>query len=71
MLDDLPRIAAPVQMIWGERDPLAIPSLAARAESCRQVRPDVRIAIVPGGGHWIAYDRPDAVNRLLIDFHRR
>lgn len=71
MLEDLPRIAAPVQMIWGERDPLAIPSLAARAESCRQVRPDVRIAIVPGGGHWIAYDRPDAVNRLLIDFHRR
>jgi 2-hydroxy-6-oxonona-2,4-dienedioate hydrolase len=71
MLDDLPRIAAPVQMIWGERDPLAIPSLAARAESCRQARPDVRIAIVPDGGHWIAYDRPDPVNQLLIDFHRR
>jgi len=71
MLDDLPRIPAPVSMIWGALDKLPIPSLAARADACRQARPDVRIAIVPAGGHWIQYDRPDAVNRLLIAFHRR
>jgi 2-hydroxy-6-oxonona-2,4-dienedioate hydrolase len=71
MLDDLPRIAAPVQMIWGAHDKLPIPSLDARIAECRQVRPDVRIAIIPDGGHWIQYDQPDAINRLLIDFHRR
>jgi 2-hydroxy-6-oxonona-2,4-dienedioate hydrolase len=71
MLDDLPRIPAPVQMIWGAHDKLPIPSLEARAEECRRARPDVRIAIVPDGGHWIQYDQPDAINRLLIDFHRR
>jgi 2-hydroxy-6-oxonona-2,4-dienedioate hydrolase len=71
MLDDLPRIPAPVQMIWGALDKLPIPSLAARAQACRDARPDVQITIVPDGGHWIQYDRPDAVNRLLIDFHRR
>ena len=71
MLDDLPRIPAPVQMIWGAHDKLPIPSLEARAEECRRVRPDVRIAIVPDGGHWIQYDQPDPINHLLIDFHRR
>jgi pimeloyl-ACP methyl ester carboxylesterase len=71
MLDDLPRIAGPVRMIWGEHDKLPIPSLDARVAECRQVRPDVRIAIVPDGGHWIQYDQPDAINRLLIDFHHR
>jgi 2-hydroxy-6-oxonona-2,4-dienedioate hydrolase len=71
MLDDLPRIPAPVQMIWGALDKLPVPSLAARADACRAARPDVRIVIVPDGGHWIAYDQPNAVNRLLIDFHQR
>jgi pimeloyl-ACP methyl ester carboxylesterase len=69
MLEDLPHIPAPVQMIWGALDKLPIPSLAARADACRAARADVRIAIIPDGGHWIQYDRPDAVNRLLIDFH--
>ena len=71
MWEDLPRIPAPVQMIWGALDNLPIPSLAARAEACRAVRPDIKVAIIPDGGHWIQYDQPDAVNRLLIDFHRR
>jgi 2-hydroxy-6-oxonona-2,4-dienedioate hydrolase len=70
MLEDLPRIPAPVQMIWGAHDKLPMPSLEARMEQCREARPDVRIAIVPDGGHWIQYDQPDAVNQLLIDFHR-
>jgi 2-hydroxy-6-oxonona-2,4-dienedioate hydrolase len=69
MLEDLPRIPAPVQMVWGALDTLPIPSLTARAVACRAARPDVRITIIPNGGHWIQYDRPDAVNRLLIDFH--
>jgi len=71
MWDDLPRIAVPVQMIWGALDNLPLPSLAARAEECRKVRPDARIVIIPDGGHWIQHDRPDEVNRLLVDFHRR
>ncbi len=71
MLDDLPGIPAPVQMIWGALDVLPLPSLAARAEACRNARPDIDIAIVADGGHWLQYDRPEDVNRLLIAFHRR
>jgi pimeloyl-ACP methyl ester carboxylesterase len=71
MLEDLPCIPAPVQMIWGAHDKLPLPSLKERVEECRRVRPDVQVTVVPDGGHWIQYDQPDAVNRLLIDFHRR
>ena len=70
LLEDLPAIPAPVQMIWGALDKLPIPSLDARIEACRQARHDVNIAVVPDGGHWVQYDQPDAINRLLMDFHR-
>lgn len=69
MLDDLRTITAPVQMIWGAADKLAYPSIQSRAESCREVRPDIKIALVPGGGHWIQYEQAEAVNRLLLEFH--
>jgi 2-hydroxy-6-oxonona-2,4-dienedioate hydrolase len=71
MLADLPRIAASVQIIWGAQDKLPVPSIAARADACRQVRPDARISVVPNGGHWVQYEQCDVVNRLLIAFHRR
>ncbi len=71
MLDDLPAITVPVQMMWGALDKLPIPSLAARVEACREVRPDIAVSIVPDGGHWVQYDEPEAVNRLLIAFHDR
>lgn len=69
ILDDLRAITAPVQMIWGEADKLAYPSIESRAESCREVRPDIRVDIVPGGGHWVQYEQAAAVNRLLLEFH--
>ena len=70
LLDDLADITAPVQLIWGAADRLAYPSVQSRADSCREVRADIRIDLVPDGGHWIQYEQADAVNRLLTDFHR-
>ena len=69
LLDDLARIAAPVQFIWGEKDKLAYPSIQARADTCRAVREDITIAVVPDGGHWVQYEQAERVNRLLLDFH--
>ncbi|MDP1693659.1 MAG: alpha/beta fold hydrolase [Burkholderiaceae bacterium] len=66
---DLAGLPCPVQVIWGAADPMAYPSPAARAERVRQVRPDARLEFVPGGSHWVQYERPDEVVRLLIDFH--
>jgi 2-hydroxy-6-oxonona-2,4-dienedioate hydrolase len=69
LLDDLTHITAPIQLIWGTSDKLAHPSIQSRLDSCREVRPDISVALVPDGGHWIQYEQADAVNRLLMAFH--
>jgi 2-hydroxy-6-oxonona-2,4-dienedioate hydrolase len=69
LLDDLAHITAPVQLIWGTADKLAYPSVQSRADSCREMRADIRIVLVPDGGHWIQYEQAVAVNRLLMEFH--
>lgn len=69
VLNDIAHTAAPLQMIWGERDVFAQPSLQARAALVHDARPDARIDIVPGAGHWCQYECPDAVVRMLHDFH--
>lgn len=67
----LPAIEAPTLVIFGDKDNLAWPSVDARLELCRAGKPDIRTALVPGAGHWVQYEAPDAVNRLLIDFFSR
>lgn len=69
LLPDLAHLACPVQVIWGAADPMAYPTPAQRAEWVRQARPDARIEFVPGGSHWVQYERPDDIVRLLVDFH--
>jgi pimeloyl-ACP methyl ester carboxylesterase len=69
LLDDLPRIPAPVQLVWGAEDRLAYPSIQSRANACRAVRNDIEVAVVSDGGHWIQYEQAEHVNRLLLDFH--
>lgn len=69
LLDDLAHVACPVQVIWGARDAYAYPTPDQRAESVRAARPDARIDLLPDAGHWAQYERPDAIVRLLLDFH--
>lgn len=69
LLDDLAHVTCPVQCIWGARDAYAHPSPAARGASVRAARPGARIDLVDDAGHWVQYERPDAVVRLLLDFH--
>jgi 2-hydroxy-6-oxonona-2,4-dienedioate hydrolase len=69
LLDDLARIPAAVQMIWGTEDKLAHPSVQSRADACHAVRDDIKISFVPGGGHWIQYEHATSVNQQLMDFH--
>ncbi len=64
----LDRIEAPVIVIWGERDrflsrrlaeppPLWVPNL-------------LRVERLPDASHWVAEDRPQEVNALLLDYLR-
>lgn len=64
----LREIEAPIQGIWGERDQIAAGHLEARRDLFRAIRPDCAFHVVPGAGHWVQYEAPEAVNRLLADF---
>jgi pimeloyl-ACP methyl ester carboxylesterase len=68
MPSTLPRIACPVQMIWGEGDVLPYPDVQARADAARAARPDLRIEVVPRAGHWVQFEAPEAVNRAMLEF---
>jgi pimeloyl-ACP methyl ester carboxylesterase len=66
---DLARVRAPVQLIWGEQDRLAFPSVAERVERCRAAADIAHVSIIPAAGHWVQYEARETVDQLLIDFH--
>jgi 2-hydroxy-6-oxonona-2,4-dienedioate hydrolase len=68
LLGDIGAVHCPVLMIWGEKDVVAYPSPAGRAAQSKAARPDAGIAMVPDAGHWVQYEKPDAVNALLLEF---
>lgn len=59
-------VDAPVLLVWGEHDVTTQPEAAARSIADR--RAGIEWRIVPGAGHWAQYERPDEVNRLLLDW---
>jgi pimeloyl-ACP methyl ester carboxylesterase len=59
------RLEVPTLVIWGERDPALLVGLTRGLE---EWIPDLRLEIVPGAGHWVPYERPEEVNRLIRDF---
>ena len=71
LVADLVRVACPLQAIWGEKDQLCVPSVAHRAGVVRAVRPDAEVHLVPGAGHWVQYEAPQAVCALIETFHDR
>jgi len=61
----LRRIEAPVMVIWGERDRYLGKELAEPAATWV---PNLRVERLPDASHFVAEDRPDEVNSLLIGF---
>lgn len=64
----LRRIPCPVQMIWGEGDVLPHPSVQARAAAARAARPDLRVDLIPGAGHWVQFEAPEEVDCAMLEF---
>ncbi|HYC74659.1 alpha/beta hydrolase, partial [Brevundimonas sp.] len=62
------RIRVPAAFAVGERDPVR--HYAGPAEAgLKDWLADLRMQqVIPGAGHWIQQERPDEVNRLLLDF---
>jgi 2-hydroxy-6-oxonona-2,4-dienedioate hydrolase len=61
-------VGCPILLVYGDRDPMPYPSYGERIALCRKVRPDIRVALISGAGHWLQYERPAETNRLLTDF---
>jgi pimeloyl-ACP methyl ester carboxylesterase len=64
----LARTHLPLLALWGDRDSVARDNLPARLGVVREVRPDARLAVVPGAGHWVSYEAPEPLHRELEAF---
>jgi pimeloyl-ACP methyl ester carboxylesterase len=64
--DRLADVHVPVSAIWGARDVLARPSVAAVFEILRMHHPELVTRIVPDAGHWAMYENPEGFNRALL-----
>ncbi len=65
LAEALAAATAPVHAIWGDKDVTAVPDIPTRIAIIRSVRPDARFTIIPGAGHWTAWDAPDALETAL------
>jgi pimeloyl-ACP methyl ester carboxylesterase len=63
--DALLRSPAPLGAIWGEADQVAAPHLGERLDALSAARPDAAIELIPGAGHWVMYEAPEAFNAAL------
>lgn len=69
--DAIARARAPVTLIYGERDAIAWPEVEKRFAALREVQPEAWTGVIPGAGHWVAYEAPEAFNAMLLDVLRR
>ena len=69
--DDIARglaaVTVPLKSIWGTRDVIASPSLAAVREVLGRHHPELDFRTIPEAGHWVMYEAGDAFNARLID----
>lgn len=68
MPEMLAEVPCPILLAYGDRDAMPYPSPAVRIARCKAVRPDVQVRMVAGAGHWLQYERAEAVNDLLAEF---
>ena len=65
------RLQSPLNGMWGEFDAPANPKGPERVAILRAHRPDADIRLIPGTGHWAAYESPDTVNAILLEMLSR
>jgi pimeloyl-ACP methyl ester carboxylesterase len=64
------QVEVPALYLVGERDTgLAIPGMDQIIKAMPALVPQLRAAeVIPGAGHWLQQEAPEAVNRALVDF---
>lgn len=61
---ELARVQAPTLVMLGDHDVLTVEHAAEMARSI----PKAQLAVVPGTGHGVMFDKPELVNLLILDF---
>ena len=69
--DAIARARAPVALLYGERDAIAFPEIDRRFAALREVRPEAWTGLIPGAGHWVAYEAAESFNAMLGDMLER
>ena len=64
-LPPLQSLSLPILVVVGDRD---VTDFRAIAEHVAATVPGARLEVVAGAGHLVGIDRPDELNRLLLDF---
>src|ERR1700689_2028074 len=65
------RLQSPLNGMWGELDAPANPKGPERVAALRERKPDADIRLIPGPGHWAAYESPELVNPILLEMLAR
>ncbi|MDQ3880932.1 MAG: alpha/beta hydrolase, partial [Chloroflexota bacterium] len=63
-LSEVADLRTPTLLMIGDDDDVTIEHVAA----VRRTMPDAQLAVVPGTDHGLMFEKPDLVNRLLLDF---
>ncbi len=64
----LPAVACPTLVLCGEADKLTPPEHSQEFVATGTGIPGARLHTVPGAGHMLTMEQPEAVNRLLLDW---
>jgi pimeloyl-ACP methyl ester carboxylesterase len=71
ILTAIDALQSPLNGMWGELDAPANPKGPERVATLKARKPDADIRLVPGTGHWAAYESPEIVNKMLLEMLAR
>ncbi len=71
ILRAIDKLQAPLNGIWGELDAPANPQAPKRVAALRDRCPTADIRMIPGAGHWVAYEAPETVYAMLREMLAR
>lgn len=70
LLQNLKQVACPLQIMWGEYDQYAYPTVEARMQATQQALPTAHLAKIARAGHWAQYENAEDTNRAMLDFFK-